>query len=113
MKNKLLLVLVFVLLFTFGCEKKEKKEELNILNWSSYIPSEIILNFEKETGIRVNYSTYSSNEELLAKIWNNAENISNRTIDTNITRLRKKLGEYGSCITTRLGYGYGFQELHI
>ena len=52
-------------------------------------------------------------EELLAKIWNNAENISNRTIDTNITRLRKKLGEYGSCITTRLGYGYGFQELHI
>lgn len=52
-------------------------------------------------------------KELLAKIWNNSEGVSNRTIDTNITRLRKKLGEYGSCITTRLGYGYGFQELHI
>lgn len=52
-------------------------------------------------------------KELLAKIWNNSESVSNRTIDTNITRLRKKLGEYGSCITTRLGYGYGFKELHI
>lgn len=54
-----------------------------------------------------------SRKELLEKIWNNSEGVSNRTIDTNITRLRKKLGEYGSCITTRLGYGYGFQELHI
>lgn len=51
--------------------------------------------------------------ELLEFIWNNSESISNRTIDTNITRLRKKLGEYGRCITTRLGYGYGFQELNI
>lgn len=51
--------------------------------------------------------------ELLEFIWNNSEAVSNRTIDTNITRLRKKLGEYGRCITTRLGYGYGFQELNI
>ena len=52
-------------------------------------------------------------EELLEKIWNNTAGISNRTIDTNITRLRKKLGEYGGCIKTRLGYGYGFQEIDI
>lgn len=51
-----------------------------------------------------------SRKELLSKIWNDSESVSNRTIDTNITRLRKKLGVYGSCITTRLGYGYGFQE---
>lgn len=52
-------------------------------------------------------------KELLMKIWDNSSNVSNRTIDTNITRLRKKLGDYGSCITTRLGYGYGFQEIVI
>ena len=52
-------------------------------------------------------------KELLEKIWNNTNGVSNRTIDTNITRLRKKLGKYGSCITTRLGYGYGFQEQDI
>ena len=38
------------------------------MNWSSYIPSEVISNFERKTGIKVNYMTYSSNEELLAKI---------------------------------------------
>lgn len=52
-------------------------------------------------------------EELLEKIWNESESVSIRTIDTNITRLRKKIGEYGSCITTRSGYGYGFQESNI
>lgn len=52
-------------------------------------------------------------KELLEKIWNNAEGVSNRTIDTNITRLRKKIGDYGSCIVTRLGYGYGFQEVCV
>lgn len=51
-----------------------------------------------------------SRKELLSKIWNDSESVSNRTIDTNITRLRKKLGIYGNCIATRLGYGYGFQE---
>ena len=52
-------------------------------------------------------------KEIIEKIWDNANDVSNRTIDTNITRLRKKLGKYGSCITTRLGYGYGFQEQNI
>ena len=46
----------------------ETREVLNVLNWTSYIPDEIISDFEKETGIKVNYGTYSSNEELLAKV---------------------------------------------
>ena len=54
-----------------------------------------------------------SREELLQMIWNNSDKISNRTIDTNITRLRKKLGKYGKCIATRTGYGYGFEEIDI
>lgn len=50
--------------------KNQSKEVVNILNWSSYIPDNVIRDFEKETGIKVNYSTYSSNEELLAKVSN-------------------------------------------
>lgn len=34
--------------------------------------------------------------------------VSNRAVDTNIMRLRKKLGKYGKNIYTRLGFGYGF-----
>ena len=66
MKKKLLII--FMVLFCVGCSKNEDKRQVNILNWFSYIPNEVILNFEKETGIMVNYGTYSSNEELLAKI---------------------------------------------
>ena len=41
---------------------------INVLNWSSYIPDSIIRDFEKKYNIKVNYATYSSNEELLAKV---------------------------------------------
>lgn len=51
-----------------------------------------------------------SREEIIARVWGDSVVISNRTIDTNITRLRKKLGEYGNCIVTRQGFGYGFRE---
>lgn len=66
--KKIILILIFMVLLT-GCRNKERKE-VNILNWSSYIPDEIILEFERVSGIDVNYSTYSSNEELLAKVSN-------------------------------------------
>ena len=71
MKNKIILVIMFAILLT-GCSKKEKNE-INVLNWSSYIPDSIIRDFEKSTNIKVNYSTYSSNEELLAKVSNSNE----------------------------------------
>ena len=66
---KKIIILIILTLSLTGCTKT-KKEQINVLNWSSYIPDEIILDFEKETGIKVNYSTYSSNEELLAKVSN-------------------------------------------
>ena len=65
MKKALLAILM--LLTLTGCQKKNT-EVLNVLNWSSYIPDEVIKDFEEETNIEVNYGTYSSNEELLAKI---------------------------------------------
>ena len=41
---------------------------LNIYNWSDYIADDTIKNFEKETGIKVNYDNYDSNEVLMAKL---------------------------------------------
>lgn len=73
MKRKLFVVLCFLCLVLSGCSKKDEGRVLNVLNWSSYIPDEVVRDFEKETGIRVNYGTYSSNEELLAKIANSKE----------------------------------------
>ena len=61
------LIIISLFLITCGCKKEEEKV-LNVLNWTSYIPDDVIRDFEKEFGIKVNYGTYSSNEELLAKI---------------------------------------------
>ena len=41
---------------------------LNIYNWSDYIATDTIANFEKETGIKVNYDVFDSNEVLEAKL---------------------------------------------
>ena len=41
---------------------------LNVYNWSDYIADDTIKNFEKETGIKVNYDNYDSNEVLMAKL---------------------------------------------
>ena len=51
-----------------------------------------------------------SREELIANIWGTDVVVTDRAIDTNMARLRKKLGDYGAHIVTRLGFGYGFQE---
>lgn len=50
-----------------------------------------------------------SREDILGKVWKEEVFVLDRTIDVNITRLRKKVGEYGKCIVTRLGYGYCFE----
>lgn len=70
--KKIIIVLITLFLVT-GCSNTQEGQELNVLNWSSYIPDSVIRNFEKETGIEVNYGTYSSNEELLAKVSSSKE----------------------------------------
>ncbi len=50
-----------------------------------------------------------SRNEILEKVWEGEENISDRTVDVNITRIRKKVGRYDKNIVTRLGYGYCFE----
>ena len=68
-----LTIIITILLFITGCNSSKYNGEVNILNWSSYIPYEIISDFEKEYNIKVNYGTYSSNEELLAKVSSSKE----------------------------------------
>jgi spermidine/putrescine transport system permease protein len=43
-------------------------EELNLFAWSEYVPQTVIDGFTKETGIKVNYETYASGEEMLSKL---------------------------------------------
>lgn len=50
-----------------------------------------------------------SREDILSRVWSDEVYVLDRTIDVNITRLRKKIGAYGKCIVTRLGYGYCFE----
>ncbi len=47
-------------------------------------------------------------EAIIETIWVDAPYITERTVDVHITRLRKKLGDYGALITNRSGYGYRF-----
>ena len=49
-----------------------------------------------------------SREEILDYVWKDDVIVSNRTVDVNITRIRKKLGEYGKALINRSGYGYCF-----
>lgn len=51
-----------------------------------------------------------SREEIMTSVWSEDSYVFDRTVDVNITRLRKKLGPYGKNIVTRQGYGYGFEE---
>lgn len=50
-----------------------------------------------------------SREDMLTRIWKDEVYVLDRTIDVNITRLRKKIGVYGKNIVTRLGFGYCFE----
>lgn len=64
---------------------------------------EILALFLKHQG------TILSRADILNQVWSNDVIVLDRTIDVNITRLRKKIGCYGNHIITRLGYGYGFE----
>ncbi len=54
--------------------------------------------------------TIFSREEILSRVWSDEVIVLDRTIDVNITRLRRKISPYSEHIVTRQGYGYGFEE---
>jgi DNA-binding response OmpR family regulator len=50
-----------------------------------------------------------SREDMLMRIWGQDVIVTERTVDVNITRLRTKLGQYGSSLRNKTGYGYFFE----
>ena len=79
MKKKMLsFIVITAMLVTMlaGCGSKSsagKNGELNIFIWTEYVPDSVIEKFEEETGVKVNVSTYSSNEDMLAKVKSESE----------------------------------------
>lgn len=57
-----------ILILFFALSLFAKDKILYIYNWSEYMPKDVLKNFTKETGIKVKYSTYDSNEAMYAKI---------------------------------------------
>ena len=83
----------------------------NILNKTSLydnIPSLTKKEFEILCLLMDKPNKVFSREVILSNIWNGTK-VTDRTIDVNITRLRKKIEPYGKKIVTRLGYGYCFE----
>ena len=76
------------------------------------IDDKLILLTRKEFDILVllmkNKGKYLSREEILNQIWSDDVIVTERNVDVNIARLRKKIKEYGPAIKGRTGYGYCF-----
>jgi spermidine/putrescine transport system substrate-binding protein len=51
-----------------GCTRGPGRARLNVMNWGDYIAPSILVDFEREYGIRVRYGTYENNEELFGKV---------------------------------------------
>lgn len=60
------LLLAMVLSVLPGCG--QSKVVLNVFNWGEYIDKELLTKFEEETGIKVNYELFDTNESMLAKL---------------------------------------------
>lgn len=86
---------------------------INTLSKSCRIDGQEIALTRKEFDILVlllsNRGTILSREQIMKRVWSDEVIVLDRTIDVNITRMRKKLGRYGNNIITRTGYGYGFE----
>lgn len=90
------------------------KMEIDLNRKLVSIDSEEILLTRKEFEILVmlasNKGKYLSRQEILDRIWSDDVIVTERNVDVNIARLRKKIGEYGSNIKGRSGYGYCFEN---
>lgn len=67
MKARILLFLALALAFS-TVAAPAADQTVYVFNWAEYMPDAVIARFEKETGIRVVYTTYESNEAMYAKI---------------------------------------------
>lgn len=102
--------------------EKEKIEESQILNYQG-----LMMNLDKKTvsveGNNVPFTKTEfellhlllnekgkvfSRQELINRVWPRDVMVLDRTVDVNITRLRRKIGPYAKYVVTRLGFGYYF-----
>jgi len=58
----------------------------------------------------LNKGKYLSRQEILDRVWSDDVIVTERNVDVNIARLRKKIGIYGDWIKGRSGYGYSFEN---
>lgn len=88
--------------------------ELDLNRKSVTIDNEPVLLTRKEFEILVllisSKGKYLSRHEILDRIWSDDVIVTDRNVDVNIARLRKKIGELGNCIKGRSGYGYCFES---
>lgn len=88
--------------------------ELDLNRKSVTINNENILLTRKEFEILnmlvTSKGKYLSRQEILDRIWSDDVIVTERNVDVNIARLRKKIGEYGNYIKGRSGYGYCFEN---
>lgn len=70
MKKRISILLSLLVVSTFlltACGGS-KKPQINVYNWGDFIDKSVLDDFQKETGIKVNYSTYVTNEDLYVKL---------------------------------------------
>lgn len=65
---RLAVLLVGLCLVLTGCGGGDKKPVLNVYNWGDYIDESVLKDFEKETGIKVNYEMFATNEDMYVKL---------------------------------------------
>lgn len=66
--------------------------------------------FELLAFLIANKGKICSRDQILANVWSDEVIVLDRTIDVNITRIRQKIGSYGTYVITRPGFGYGFKN---
>lgn len=62
------IVVSIILFLWYGNPVFAEVSEIRFFNWSNYLPEEVLTRFTEETGIKVQYSTYDSNEVMYAKL---------------------------------------------
>lgn len=87
---------------------------INDTEKTCYIDGEQVILTKTEFAILQFFLTHRnrvySRDEILHHVWGDDLVVTTRAVDTNITRLRPKIGEYRKHLVTRLGFGYVFKE---
>lgn len=106
---------------TASTEQKEtlafKDLEINTKNKEAFIKGKPVnltkTEFEILQKLAKNPNRIFSRQEIIESVWGNNVFVTERTVDVHITRLRKKLEDYGNIISNRLGYGYKFDLMKL